>query len=196
MVRQLLQCKYIELDSRDKDGKNVFLIAAERGHTEVVKLLGEAEGLDYNVQTKGGWNALMVAVFSGRIELVRAVMSAVGVDLNAADDDGNTALLLAAMSGREEVVATLLNGYDHSVEQAGGQAQTQLHTGTRDHSQAVDVNIKNINGWNALMAAASQNHMGVLRLLLQQGNLLLNEQVNYRTTIYQTQCMHLFFAVM
>lgn len=68
-------------------------VAAERGNTEVVKLLLEAKA-DIDPKDDDGKTPLHWAVHSGRSEAVKVLIEA-GADINARDNDGNTPLDIA-----------------------------------------------------------------------------------------------------
>jgi ankyrin repeat protein len=50
------------------------MLAAERGHKEVVELLLES-GADVNAKSNIGWTALMLAAFNGHKEIVEILKS-------------------------------------------------------------------------------------------------------------------------
>jgi ankyrin repeat protein len=71
-----------------KDG---FILAAQKGYTETVKLLIE-EGVDVNAKDNWGGTALMYAANRDQTETVKLLLKE-GADINAQDMFGNTALL-------------------------------------------------------------------------------------------------------
>ena len=68
---------------------NPLIVAAQRGHFEVARLLLEA-GADKNAAMADGATALMLAALDGHLEVVRLLLEA-GADKNAAMADGRTA---------------------------------------------------------------------------------------------------------
>ena len=88
------------------------MIAAHKGHTEMVTALLAAPGLDVNAARGDGSTALMHAARGGYLETVTALLAAPGLDVNAATGDGTTALALAEGQGHVEI-ASLLRAHRH-----------------------------------------------------------------------------------
>ena len=82
--------------------------AAREGHTEVVRALLAAPGIDVNKADDNGWTAVMVAAREGHTEVVRALLAAPGIDVNKATKIGNTALDLAIRFPIKREVVVLL----------------------------------------------------------------------------------------
>ncbi|KAG2487525.1 hypothetical protein HYH03_013806 [Edaphochlamys debaryana] len=121
-VRRLLANPGV--DSARDDGTTPLILAAERGHTRVVRLLLEA-GADMNAATEGGDTALSLAAAEGHTEVVRLLAEA-GADVNAADEEGSAPLAVAAHRGHTEVVRALLRaGAEQGAKDAEG--NTALH---------------------------------------------------------------------
>lgn len=67
-----------------------MIYAAQKGHTEIVKLLLDADA-DPNIQAIDGSTALILAVELRHKEIVRLLLEA-GADSNIKDKDGRTVL--------------------------------------------------------------------------------------------------------
>lgn len=76
--------------------------AADKGHTEVVKLLIQ-KGADVNKSSKYGITPLMAAASKGRTEIADLLIQH-GASVNKADESGNTPLTFAADEGRTETI--------------------------------------------------------------------------------------------
>jgi len=104
-------------------------IAAEKGHTEIVRLWVLA-GADVNVQAPVGevyqtWTPLQSAAEKGHTEIVKLLIQA-GADVSA---DGNAALMCAAKKGHEGAVRLLMQaGAD--IKAADSRSSTALHHAT------------------------------------------------------------------
>lgn len=86
------------------------MLAAEKGHTEIVKLLLEKNADVNATSSNGGLTALMYAAQKGHIEIVKLLLNK-GADTNVATPDGDTALMLA---NDVEIVKLLINKGTHS----------------------------------------------------------------------------------
>lgn len=106
-VRRLLPAAASALDEPDADGRTALMLAAERGHDEVVELLlGAGAGID---RVDGaGETALHLAARNGRRETTRLLLRA-GADIDVQDSEGRTALY-RAIDGRHEEVIEMLQG--------------------------------------------------------------------------------------
>ena len=159
--------------------------AAERGRTEVVKLLLE-KGADVNVKQIGtGATALIMASQGGHTEVVKLLLEK-GADVNAKDNNGITALLIASSKGRTEVVKLLLGkGADVNVKTTNDGTTAMWQASQNGHTEVVklllekgaDVNAKDNNGITALLIVSSKGQTEVVKLLLGKG-----AEVNAKTT--------------
>jgi len=98
-----------DANAKDRYGQTGVMLAAMRGHTEVVRLL-VAAGADLNVTAKYGLSALMLAVVNHHPEVV-AVLAEAGADRSLRGTDagfaGKTALALAEAIGDTEMIERL-----------------------------------------------------------------------------------------
>eukprot|EP01047_Picozoa_sp_COSAG01_P051418 COSAG01_NODE_5304_length_4350_cov_8.058104_1_plen_222_part_00 len=112
-VRTLLRSGEDGAASNDRveDGDTPLILAAFRGHVEVVKILlawievGTADSVNY--RKKDGDTALMRAAFSGHVEVVRLLL-ANGARVDDQHDNGASALMWAAYKGHADVVDILI----------------------------------------------------------------------------------------
>ncbi|OWZ02600.1 Serine/threonine protein kinase [Phytophthora megakarya] len=84
------------------------MLAAERGHTEVVQYLAEDCGANVNTKNNGGITALMWAAERGYLRIVQCLAKHCGVVMNTMDDEGHTALMKAVTSEQVDVVQYLI----------------------------------------------------------------------------------------
>ncbi|XP_078721869.1 ankyrin repeat domain-containing protein 33B [Lampetra fluviatilis] len=93
-----------------------------------------------------GRTGLMVACYFGFVDVVVALAGCPYLDVNHKDKEGNTALLLAAQAGHITIINYLLNYYP-----------------------GVDVEVRNVHGFTALMKAAMQGRSDCVTALMLSG---------------------------
>ncbi|MBQ9578199.1 MAG: ankyrin repeat domain-containing protein [Ottowia sp.] len=89
----------------ERNGNTPLILAANHGHTELVRLLVRS-GANLNRSNDSGVNALIAAVMSGN-QAAAGLLIEQGANLNATDKNGRTALSLAEQSG-QGALATML----------------------------------------------------------------------------------------
>ncbi|XP_050928798.1 ankyrin-1 isoform X6 [Lates calcarifer] len=128
---------------RKADAATSFLRAARSGNLD--KALDHIKnGLDINTANQNGLNGLHLASKEGHVKMVLELLHA-GIELEATTKKGNTALHIAALAGQEKVVAELVN--------YGANVNAQSHQ----------------KGFSPLYMAAQENHLEVVKFLLENG---------------------------
>lgn len=107
---------------RNRYGDDALLLAAFRGHLDIVRKLVAAGS---PIDREEGWPPLAYAAFNGRLEVVRFLLEQ-EADVDALSDNGTSALMVAARNGHLDVVKLLLkHEADPDIENdAGGTALT------------------------------------------------------------------------
>ncbi len=103
LVRFLLDHR-ARVRGRNRHGDSALMLAALKGHLEIVKLLTGA-GAEIN---HAGWTPLSYAAFEGHTEIARFLLNQ-GAAVAARAPNGATALMAAARNGHLETVKLLLN---------------------------------------------------------------------------------------
>uniref|UniRef100_A0A3B4VG47 Ankyrin 1 n=1 Tax=Seriola dumerili TaxID=41447 RepID=A0A3B4VG47_SERDU len=125
------------------DAATSFLRAARSGNLD--KALDHIKnGLDINTANQNGLNGLHLASKEGHVKMVLELLHS-GIELEATTKKGNTALHIAALAGQEKVVAELVN--------YGANVNAQSHQ----------------KGFSPLYMAAQENHLEVVKFLLENG---------------------------
>ena len=104
------------------DGKNPLLIAAENGHTEMLKVIAEALPETLKGTDKNGCNAALSAAAHGNVETFAKLVE-LGVDPHGTNKEGSNAACLAAHGGHMEMLEHLVT--NHPVNDQGNHILTQ-----------------------------------------------------------------------
>jgi hypothetical protein len=96
----------VDVNAKDKYW-TALILAARRGHKDIVELLLEQENIDINAKDNYGNTALMWAAYRGHKDIAEMLLEQENIDINAKDNNGSTALISAAQEGHKEVVELL-----------------------------------------------------------------------------------------
>ena len=180
-------CTALEVDGVDVNyrcdadkGQTSLIIASRNGHTKVVSLLLQADGILVNLGAKSSnFTALFIASQEGHVDVVRLLLGVEGVEVNQANNNGSTALIFASQEGHVEVVRLLLGAEGVEVNQADNNGSTALICASfKGHvevirlllgAEGVEVNQAASNGVTALIWASQQSHLDIVRLLTDAG---------------------------
>ncbi|KAH6894759.1 ankyrin repeat-containing domain protein [Coprinopsis sp. MPI-PUGE-AT-0042] len=96
-------------ETEDRFGWTPLMHAVAEGHTEIVKELLSAQGIDVNRASFGTKEtALTVAASRGQINIVKQLLDVPRINVNAVSKSGKTALSCALAKGHREIVDLLL----------------------------------------------------------------------------------------
>ena len=170
--------------------QSAFLERVKKGDLFAVRLFRDA-GMDLHAPTDDhgwlGWTALMWAAMEGRLQVVEFLVEH-GADVNARTENGTTALIAAAGKGQLQVVEFLVeHGADINARTDEGQTSLAAAiSGGRSASVRflslvrflvnIGADIIAEDGETALMQAAREGDLAVMRLLVDRG-----ADVNART---------------
>ena len=165
----------VDLKISDDEGINALIIAASKGHKEIVQYLIKA-GANVNLSDHNGETALMDAASQGHKEIVQDLIKA-GANVNLSNNNGTTALRAAVLKGHKEIVQDLIKA-GSKVDLLGKNGVTALMVAVSQcHKEIVqdlikagaDVDIKKNQGQTPLMLAALQGHKEILEYLIEAG---------------------------
>ena len=157
------------MNAKDEDGNTALMLAAYRGHSEVVRCLIQNESAEHKIKS------LMIAASKGKLEVVQVLIGNIG--LNAIDEEGKTALMYAASEHRLDVVKFLI-GTEADVNAADKKGNTALMcAASKGYLKVVkflieskaDVNAMNESEYTALTLALPNYHFDVAKMLVENG---------------------------
>lgn len=105
-MKSLIEQNPTQLNSVNKDGYSLLVLATYRGNNEVAKFLIEC-GVDLNGTSNYG-TPLMAAVVKGNEEMTKVLLEH-KADTSIADPSGNTALIYASIFKKYEIAEMLVN---------------------------------------------------------------------------------------
>lgn len=167
---------------RDGFGQQPLHLAAERGHTDMVRFLlsdmspTQREDM-LNAKCNYGHTALHRAAWGGSAKIV-ALLLLEGIDPSVKDNNQDTALHLAVEKGFKPVVDLLIRKSGVSVNSKGRNNMTPLHYAAIGGHEGVvelllkntaEVNVADKAGWMTLHLAALKGIEVVVQLLLNNG---------------------------
>jgi len=175
-------------------GATPLYIAAQNGHTEVVKLLLAIPDIDVN---KGridvGATPLFTAAQNGHTEVVKFLLARSDIDVNEAITDGTTPLFMGSQNGHTEIVKLLLARPEIDVNKSISSGATPLYIAAQNgHTEVVKLLLTNpdidVNkgrtdiGATALYIAAQSGHTEVVKLLLTKPDVDVNKAIKSGST--------------
>ncbi|MBM3198844.1 MAG: ankyrin repeat domain-containing protein [Chlamydiae bacterium] len=175
--------------------RTALMLAALRGHTNIVQYLLSQENIDLNAQDHAGKTAMMLAAALGHTNVVQYLASREGIDLNARDHGGATALILAAGFGQLDIVQYLasqksvdLNAKNHTGKTALTLAAACEKLDIVQYlasQEGIDLNAKDHTGKTALMWATILKHFDIVQCLASQKGIDFSIKDDNGMTTYQ-----------
>nr|XP_019583700.1 PREDICTED: ankyrin repeat and death domain-containing protein 1B [Rhinolophus sinicus] len=173
IVEYLIQDLHLrDLDQPDEKGRKPFLLAAERGHVEMIEKLIFLN-LHTSEKDKEGNTALHLAAQHGHTSAVRVLLSQ-WPEINETNENGGTPFFLAVAGGHEECSQVLLAaGSDINIPNKLNISALQIAT-QNGHaslvsfllSENVDLHMKVKPKESPLHLAVINNHITVVNSLL------------------------------
>ena len=128
---------------KDKQGRSLLWLAADRGLNRLVARLVKTHPGQLAQADKGGYSPLARTIYRGHVDIARQLIQAQS-DLTTSTREGNSLLMLAVLSGKPQMLDLLL-------------------------PKGLNVNELNQHGDTALMLAASAGDQAMVERLIQAG---------------------------
>jgi ankyrin repeat protein len=85
-----------DVNEADGSGCTALIMASQKGHVKVVRLLLARKGVEVNKTRQNGATALHIASQQCHVEVVRLLLASKGVEINKSAADGAAALMVAS----------------------------------------------------------------------------------------------------
>ena len=107
IIRRVLSSFMVDMNFKTERNRSPLILAARKGHKDVVKLLLD-RGAEPNMADQYGGTPLHFAALEGHKDVVQLLLDG-GAEPNMADEHEFTPLHLAAFKGHKDVVQLLLD---------------------------------------------------------------------------------------
>jgi ankyrin repeat domain-containing protein 50 len=170
---------HADVDAQDSLGTTPLIYAAMHGHEAIVEKLLNA-GANPNTACSRGGAALHRAAVYDYLGIVKLLLVHKDIDVNAYHSgwDHESPLMLASEYGHTDVVKVLLDRSDIKINDLSGD-YSALHLAVRyEQTETVkilladpriDVELRNQDGWPALVMAARYGYIPIAEALLDKG---------------------------
>ena len=108
MVTSLLKRQDLDINAQDAGGSTALMVAADRNHSGIIRLLIDHSKIELNVANHKGFTALAFSSINGNTFAVKALL-AKSADPSLQDMDGLNALLRTIHMGQFETLKVLLD---------------------------------------------------------------------------------------
>ena len=174
MVKYVLKTLKVDIESRSKQEMTPIMIAAHRGHLEVLIFLANS-GSNLTVTVSDKYNILHLACFGGHVHVVKHILDKMLTDIESKADTGWTPVMCAVRNSQISVVEFLV-GRGCNLHRTDDFKNTLLHIACM--SDNVDMikyiltlakigkDSRGAYEWTPVMTAASFGHMSVVKYLV------------------------------
>ncbi|HRP68730.1 MAG TPA: ankyrin repeat domain-containing protein, partial [Turneriella sp.] len=163
MLKELLE-RGAQVNARDKDGYSAVFYAAQENRVRIFDELIKYKA-DIKRKNNFGYTPLILA----SVEMVRRLVNA-GVDVNATADNGGTAAYWAAIKDYDEVVKILVGAGavdpKNNKELVMAARSNDVARAERALESNINIDLKNEEGYTALMYAVNSGANDVAKFLL------------------------------
>lgn len=173
----------------DVEGMPPLMLAAERGHPDIVRLFIARKDVDIDAQNGRGETALKLAVQRGHTDVVQ-ILADHGADVDKQDAGGMNALMWAAANNYGDAAQILvthtrkINAQDWHGRTALMIASTGCEPIARSlaNDERIQINTVDKEGRTALMYAAQYGQLAIAQLLVIEGHALVYVHDRHKKT--------------
>ena len=167
--------KGAEIDVEDEDRCTPLILAAGRGHIDILLYLIN-HSADVNKKDRHKRTALHYASVSGDLKVVKALLSK-GAEIDVEDEDRCTPLILAAERRHIDILLYLIN-HSADVNKKDRHKRTALHYASVSGdlkvvkallSKGAEIDVEDEVRCTPLILAAERKHIGILLCLIHHG---------------------------
>lgn len=172
-IASLLLAYGADINAQNDYGLSGLHWAAEKGFTDIAKILIDAK-ININLATKEHGNtAIISAALNGQYEIVNILIKA-GSDINYKNYSGNSAILAINKNNIPEILQLLIDN-GANVNDTNNDKWTPLHYFCRDNEEKAvkilldykaEINRVNNKGWTPLMLSVHNDNDAITELLL------------------------------
>jgi ankyrin repeat protein len=163
-VQELIKKDPDLVSSKDESGATPLLVAAAKGHKDVVQLL-LANKADVDAKANNSRTPLHMAAANGHKDVVELLLANFA-DVSAKDSEGMSPVDLATKGGHEDIVELLRKDENGATPLLVAAAKGHKDVVQLLLANKADVNAKANNGRTPLHMAAANGHKDVVELLL------------------------------
>lgn len=188
----LIKHPQVDINSMDPKGCTLFMLAAQHGLIEHLKLLLAQKGIKTNLKNRDGFTAFTFAASGGHKDCIVWLLAQKGIKIDSKNNEGSTAFMLAAENGHIECVKLLLAQAEIKINRTNKKGLTAFMLAAKEgHAQCLQLLLaqKDIepgqqrnDGSNALMLATNNGHTECVKTLLAQDSINVNHQNNEGAT--------------
>ncbi|XP_046343367.2 serine/threonine-protein phosphatase 6 regulatory ankyrin repeat subunit C-like [Haliotis rufescens] len=173
----------VDINGRGSCRRTPVMLAAEKGHIEIVKLLVDKGG-DMSLVDKGHDNILHLACLCGQIEVVKYVLSQDIVDINSRGRKRKTPVMLAATNGHKQVNTVEINSRGYKKRTPMMWAALKGHKEVLELlvNNRADASLVDKSGNNILHLACQRGRMEVVKYIVSKVIVDVNAKNKKRET--------------
>jgi len=201
VVKRLCQDPKLDMTKKNVYAYKALMIGCDKGYLPIVEvLLQYQDRYDINCQDNDGFTALHLACNNNHVDVVKRLCQEPKVDVTKKNVFAYTALMIGCDKGYLPIVEVLLQYQDrYDINFRNNMRQTALYLACENNhfdivkrlcqEPKVDMSLKDVRGFTALMVCCEKGYLPIVELLLQyQDRYDINSQNNQRYTALHEAC--------